>query len=239
MNIILFSPSEVELPLSRQDSRARHILTVLRRRVGDEFDAGVINGPRGRATLVEIGREELRLGFKWTTEPPPLLPIHLVVGLPRPQTARDLLREGATLGVGRLDFVRTARGEASYASSSLWTSGEAERLLVAGASQAFCTRLPQVTHGRTLADAVAALPPGGTRLALDNYAAATALAADIAPLPAPVTLALGAERGWTDAERELLRSQGFQFRHLGPRVLRMETAAIAAVTLVAAKLAQT
>ena len=51
VNIILFSPHEVELPLSRHDPRARHILEVLRRRPGGDFDAGLINGARGKATL--------------------------------------------------------------------------------------------------------------------------------------------------------------------------------------------
>ena len=65
MNIILFSPSEVELPLPRRDARARHILTVLRRQPGDQFDAGLINGPRGKATLVEVGPEALQLALAW------------------------------------------------------------------------------------------------------------------------------------------------------------------------------
>ena len=50
------------------------------------------------------------------------------------------------------------------------------------------------------------------------------------------TLALGAERGWSAAERELLLQQGFLFVHLGERVLRTETACIAAITLLKAKL---
>jgi len=56
------------------------------------------------------------------------------------------------------------------------------------------------------------------------------------PAGRPVTLALGAERGWSPAERTLLRESGFTFGHLGDRVLRTETACIAAVTLLRAKL---
>jgi len=235
VNIILFSPSEVELPLSRGDERARHILSVLRRQPGDQFDAGLIDGPRGKAILEEIGPETLRLSFSWGNPPAPLAPLQLILGLPRPQTARDLLREGTALGVAAMDFVRTARGETSYAQSSLWSAGESRELLLTGASQAFCTRLPSVRHGHSLNEAIAAIPAGYTRLVLDNYEAADALA-DL-PLPASpgVVLALGAERGWSDAERDLLRQMKFQFVHLGPRVLRMETAGIAAVSLVKAK----
>jgi len=235
VNIILFSPSEVELPLSRQDNRARHILAVLRRQPGDSFDVGLIDGPRGKATLVEVRDADLRLAFTWGQPPPPLAPIRLILGLPRPQTARDLLREGAALGVAGMDFVRTTRAEASYAQSSLWTSDEWRQLLTAGAAQAFCTRLPAVRHGHALADAIAALPAGCVRLALDNYEASAALADLALPAAPAVALALGAERGWSDDERALLREKEFRFVHLGARVLRMETACIAAVTLVKAR----
>lgn len=235
MNIILFSEIEVELPLARRDPRARHILAVLRRGVGGEFDAGIIDGPRGKGTVAAIGEDALSLSFKWATPPPELHPMRLIVGLPRPQTARDLLREGASLGLARMDFVRPARGEAGYAASSLWSTDEWKQLLVAGAAQAFCTRLPAVHHGDTLAGAIAQLPAGGARIALDNYEASVALADATLPAANPVVLALGSERGWTDAERTLLRASGFLVAHLGPRVLRTETACIAAVTLLKAK----
>lgn len=236
MNIILFSPSEVELPLARTDFRARHILHVLRRQPGETFDAGLLNGPRGKATLVAIDEQALILSFVWGEPPAPLLPIRLLVGMPRPQTARDLLREGTALGVLRMDFVRTGKAESGYAQSSLWQTDEWSRLLVAGASQAFCTRLPEVQHGHSLAEALLALPAPTTRIALDNYEAAESLAQLSAPGRAEIVLALGAERGWSARERDLLREHGFRFAHLGTRVLRTETAAIAAITLLRAKL---
>ena len=236
MNIILFCPSEVELPLPRSDPRAGHILAVLRRRPGDTFDAGLINGPRGRGTLVAVGPEALRLSFVWGETPPPLAPLHLLIGLPRPQTARDILRDATTLGVAALHFVRTEKGEASYARSKLWQAGEWERHLIAGAEQAFCTRLPEVMHGHPLAAAVAALPAGAARVVLDNYESATALSQASLAGATAAGLALGAERGWSSAERDLLRSAGFGFFHLGPRVLRTETACVAAVTLLKARL---
>lgn len=237
MNIILFSPEEVELPLPESDSRARHIRGVLRRGPGDIFDAGLINGPRGKGTLASVRADgSLTLTFAWGETPPPLAPIRLIVGLPRPQTARDILREGAALGVAAMDFVRPARGESAYAASSLWTSREWEKLLLAGAAQAFCTLLPVVRHGGTLAGTIAELPVAGTRVALDNYGAPVPLGQLALPAGGPVVLALGAERGWTEAERALLRENHFQFAHLGARVLRTETACIAAVSLLRAKL---
>jgi 16S rRNA (uracil1498-N3)-methyltransferase len=236
MNIILFSASEVQLPLAREDSRARHIVEVLRRRPGDTFDAGLINGPRGKGTVTDIGENLVHVSFAWGAPPPPLAPLHLIIGLPRPQTARDILREGAALGVTRMDFVRTEKAEPGYGQSSLWRSREWESLLVTGAAQAFCTRLPEVRHGHLLAEAVDTLPADCTRIALDNYESSVRLGEITLPARTPVALALGAERGWSAAERDLLLQRGFLLAHLGERVLRSETACIAAVAVLKARL---
>lgn len=234
MNLILFDPAEIASPLLRSDPRAAHVLDVLRRQPGDTFDAGLINGPRGKGTLVTVGPEALTLAFAWGMPVPAPEPIVLLVGLPRPQTARDILREATSLGVGALHFFRAEKSEASYAKSTLWSSGEWRRHIVTGAEQAFTTRLPDVTHGRDLAEVVASLPDGATRLALDNYESPQSLSA--VHFTAPVVLAFGPERGWSAGERELLRAQGFELAHLGSRVLRSETAVIAAVAVVRAKL---
>jgi RsmE family RNA methyltransferase len=110
-------------------------------------------------------------------------------------------------------------------------------VLLVGAAQAFDTRLPVVTWAHTLADALAEpVAPGTTRLALDNYEAANALSVCHLLSDQPVMLALGPERGWGPADRAALRAHGFTLVHLGSRVLRSETAVVAAVTLVRAKL---
>jgi RsmE family RNA methyltransferase len=233
MNIILFERDETSgLPAS--DPRAQHILGILRRRPGESFDAGLINGPRGKGTLTSVGATSIGVRFEWLEEPPQLDPIELLVGLPRPQAARRILQEMSSMGVARLSFIAADKGEAGYGSSSLWTSGEWRRHLIAGAQQAFTTRLPEVVVGQTLAQTVESLPDGGTRLALDNYEAARSLG----ELPAvePVALSLGPERGWSERERDVLRSCCFELAHLGERVLRTDTACIAAVAIVRAKL---
>lgn len=236
MNLILFDRGEIDTPLPRCDPRARHLLEVLRRQPSDSFDAGIVNGPRGKGLITALTDEALSLRFEWTHPAPASGAIHLIVGLPRPQTARDILREAATFGVGRLSFVTTEKGDANYARSTLWSSGEWRRHLLAGAEQAFDTRVPELSHGEPLAATLAALPANGTRFVLDNYESPGALS--LAPLPSPahVTLALGAERGWSAAERALLRQEGFAFVHLGARVFRTETACVAALTLIQAKL---
>ncbi|MCS7002205.1 MAG: 16S rRNA (uracil(1498)-N(3))-methyltransferase [Dehalococcoidia bacterium] len=231
MNVILFAPDETRL--RADDPRAVHLLTVLRASVGDSFRAGVIDGPLGVGTITARDDDGLALAFAWGEPPPPLPPITVIIGLPRPPTARKILHEATALGVARLWFVRTALGERSYAQSPLWTAGEWRRHCLDGAQQAICTRIPEVDAGRTLMAALRHLPESH-RVALDHEVADQSIAE--VPLGAPLTLAIGAERGWTDAERDRLRAHGFAFAHLGRRVLRVETATIAALAVAQARL---
>lgn len=229
MNLVLFEPDELSRPLPSADPRIRHVLEVLRRAPGEAFDAGLVDGPVGSATIEQIDAAGLHLRFVPLREPPALPDLHLVVGLPRPATARDVLRDATTCGVRAIHFVGCARTQASYAQSSLWESGEWRRHLLLGAAQAFDTRLPTVTWGRPLAEVLAETPTG-TRVALDNYEASAHLAARPAP-EGPITLAIGPERGWGPADRDALRGAGFALHHLGARVLRVEMAVVAAAVM--------
>jgi 16S rRNA (uracil1498-N3)-methyltransferase len=235
MNLILFEPEEIGRPLSLHDPRARHILDVLGRRPGDCFDAGIVDGPRGTATVLSRDPAGLLLEFTWSQEQPAALePITLIVGLPRPQAARRLLEEATALGVQAMQFFVAEKAEASYAHSKLWTTDEWRRHLVAGAQQAFITRLPSVALGRSLADVIPNLPADSCRLALDNYEAVCPLSTT--GVKSPAVLAIGPERGWSAPERDQLRNAGFELVHLGERVLRVETACIAALALLKAGL---
>lgn len=235
MNLILFDPEELTRPLAADDPRARHLREVLRRGPADTFDCGLVNGPRGRARIEREDASGVVLSFSWSEPPPPLPDVSLLIGLPRPQTARKILQECATLGVARLCFFPTEKGERSYASSQLWMTDEARRHLLAGVAQAFCTHVPDWEAVDSLAAALEAVSAFPTRVALDNYEATVALS----QLPAgslPATLAIGAERGWSTVEREQLRTAGFTLAHLGPRVLRTETAAAVGLSLLKARL---
>jgi 16S rRNA (uracil1498-N3)-methyltransferase len=235
VNLVLFEASELAVPLPRVDPRARHILEVLRRREGDSVDVGLVNGPRGKATLAALGADNLTLVFGWSPPPAPLPSTVLLIGLPRPQTARDILRDATTLGASELHFIATERADPNYASSTLWTSGEWRRHCLAGAAQAFETRIPTVTWTHTLASALAALAPA-QRIALDNYEASRPLAqchliGDTAGPGGPQVLAFGPERGFGPTDRAGLRTAGFELAHLGARVLRVETAVVAALAI--------
>ncbi len=233
MNIVLFEAAETTRPLALEDPRARHVLDVLRRTAGESFDVGLIDGPRGKAVVESVTDEHLVLSFAWDTVLPEADRITLIAGLCRPQTSRRVLREAATLGVAGMLFARTDRSERTYADSSLWTSGEYQRHVRAGVEQAFATRMPTVAVGMDLGEAITTAA-GDTRIALDNYEGITPLHRVSVKVGASIVLAAGSERGWTAAERDLLRDAGYELAGMGSRVLRTETAVIGALAVVKA-----
>ncbi|HZZ57381.1 MAG TPA: RsmE family RNA methyltransferase [Opitutaceae bacterium] len=242
MNIVLFTSEELGRTIPPGDPRAKHLLQVLRRAAGSTFDAGILNGPVGKGLVRKITPEGIEWDFAAANEPPApyagatdLEPIELIVGMPRPQTARRILFDATAMGVRAIRFVATEKGDASYARSTLWSSGEWRRHVRAGLEQAFATREPEVTFTETLREACAAVAGFEARFALDNYEAAEALAANgRAAFPAAVLV--GGERGWSADERGLFRAQGVTLCHLGKRVLRTETACVAALACLRSRL---
>lgn len=240
MNLILLDGQPDRLTLEPDDARARHIREVLRMGPGDTLFVGAVNGPRGKATIERIDAGgSLHLSFAWEEDIPKPLPVHLLVGLPRPQTARKILQEATTLGAARIDFFASEKGEASYAQSSLWTTNEWEKLRRQGAEQAFSTTIPPVQLWSRLPALLENLPGGPLRVALDLYEATTRLAEAIPP-GSEVILAIGPEGGWSPGERAFLRAAGFALASFedpalgtGARVLRVESAVVAALGLLA------
>ncbi len=234
MNLILMDRSEIDHPLPKTDDRAVHILEVLRRKVGDAFDVGLINGPKGKARLEEVTPDTLVLSYGWADPEPPLDPITLLVGLSRPQTNRKILQAAATMGVERMLFPITDRAEPAYAQSKLWTTGEYRRHLLAGVAQAFSTQVPSVTFGMSLDEALSSATNADAKLALDNYENTEPMSDVQLRDDSSIVLAVGSERGWTAVERESLRDANFRLVGLGERVLRTETAVVSALALVKA-----
>jgi RsmE family RNA methyltransferase len=230
LNLILFDRAVAKFILPNDDPRVSHIRDVLRMRPGQRFDVAAVNGPHGKATLLEDVPEGLILAFEWESSARnDLHPIRLLIGLPRPQTARKILEQAATMGVSFIHFFGAEKGEPSYADSKLWKTDEWMRHLRRGVEQAFCSFLPEVHHSRNLGAALADLPPEPRRLALDPYESHAPLAKAVQKEDKEYLVAIGPESGWAPLERDLLREAGFELLHMGKRVLRHETACVAAL----------
>ena len=124
---------------------------------------------------------------------------------------------GSSAKCERQNAARAERGERRLAH---WRS-----VVVAACEQCGRNRLPPVAAPVALPEWVAAWPGRGVVLAPQ---ASRTLAALAAPVP-PVALAVGPEGGFTEGELDAARAAGFADVALGPRVLRTETAAVAAL----------
>lgn len=238
MNLILFDSPFEATRLQGDDPRAQHICKTLRAGVGTKVFVGFVNGLRARAevTLVEAdGAVSLKV---IGTEPAPApLPIRLLIGLPRPHTAKRILFESASMGIHELHFFEAERGEPSYAQSSLWSSDEWKERLRLGTEQSFGTHVPEVVMHRDLQSAISSMPDYGAHIALDNYEAASSLPQLLSDTTHRAVIASGPERGWSPEERTVFLKNGWKLAHLGAHVLRLETACTVAVGAVASRLA--
>jgi 16S rRNA (uracil1498-N3)-methyltransferase len=210
-----------------------HLAKVLRLRSGDELVVfagdgyeypASVEGVRGTRVAVAIG--EARAVDR---ESP--LAVTLVQCIARADRMDVIVQKATELGVARIVPVESRRGVVRLASAQAQSKAAHWRAIaVSACEQCGRNRLPDVEAPRRLIDYLGTLRAGGARLLLEPGADARR-AAPIGPLrrPGEVTIAIGPEGGLDDEEIEAFRLAGFETMRLGPRVLRTETAAIAAL----------
>ena len=254
MNICLFSPEEINKPLSVKDERGEHLVKILHKKAGDTFTAGIIGGKSGVATITEI-TDKICFSFEPKGDGKPLTPLKLIVGFPRPIQLKRLLRDVAALGVCEVHLTGTELGEKSYMKSTLVEKGSAYKMLLDGTVQAGGTHVPDLYLHENLRECIEWLEDHACkehshhilRLALDNINPKCSLSEALTDLPCMVCekpcsegkrvfAAIGSERGWTDRERTLLEENGYIRCGMGQRIMRTETAATVAGAVILEKL---
>jgi RsmE family RNA methyltransferase len=233
VNLVLITAAEAESGLSPEDSRARHLRETVGLAVGGSFHVGIEDGLRGIAMITTLA-PKLTFSVAWEKSPQARLPLTVLVGLPRPQTAKKVLHDLASLGAARIIFFESAKGDPGYLTSSLWKDGEWREHVLKGTEQACSTLVPEVTRVGSLAEAVALADASAWKLALDPYEATGA--PEISAPATSAVLVIGPERGFAETERATLWAAGFGFAHLGDRILRVEAAALVGGALMLAQL---
>ncbi len=231
VNIILFSTDETKLPIC--DKRVEHINKVLKLQPGDSFDAGIINGKKGRATVEKTENGFMYFSFDFNIETFLPKPLTLIIAQVRPICMKRILREVVSLGIEKLILTVSDLGEKSYLTSSLYNSDEYVEIMKDGAMQSGETNLPECIIVPSLDKAITY--SSGKKILLDNVIGKVELS-DMNLKGTSVTLAIGPERGWSDRERNLLLENDFSPALLGRRILRTETAAVASTFLVLSKI---
>jgi RsmE family RNA methyltransferase len=234
MNLIFIDPAMLddqgEATLTgRALSHARE---VLRPSLGDTLKVGLEGGAVGEAEVLELSGAALRLRCRFDRAPPATPDTSLLLALPRPQTLKKVLVEATALGLKRLILVRARRTEKSYLDSKLLKDERYRDYLRLGLEQCGATVAPELSVHRRFRPLIEEQLDGliglsGLRILADLGGARSF--AELRPGEGPVTLAIGPEGGWVPFERELLAQRGFETRSLGDRVLRVETATIAAL----------
>ena len=222
-------------PLALGPDAARHLTTVLRMRAGEEFllfpgDGSEwlaciesLDGKRGaRATVMDLVRQE----------PSAALQVELCCALVRNARFETVVEKCTELGVDvirPLTCERTNRGDApSSARKERW-----ERIAVEASEQCGRLRVPVVADAVAFDEFVARSP--GPFVIADGSGETWEAVASLLPDAGPLTVHIGPEGGWSDAELARARAAGGLTLRLGRNILRTETAAIAALTLLHAR----
>jgi len=226
VNLLLFEARELdpEHILTLRDRRLAHLRGVLGCAVGDRLRVGQIDGQRGHAVVEAIDDSAARLRVTLGDDPPPALPLAVVLALPRPKMLRRILRTIAEVGVKELHLINSYRVEKSYWQSPLLAPQSLRDYLLAGLEQAGDTRVPVLElHRRFRPFAEDRLPQllNGRQGLLADPGASEFYPQDP---PAPSVLLIGPEGGFIPFETEFLLRAGCLPRSLGPRILRVETA---------------
>lgn len=239
MNLLLVEGHELESGgrVRIAGRRARHLLKVLRVEPGRRLRAGVVDGGIGEAEVEQIDGHEVVLRLDLCAPEKVDAPwLDLVLAVPRPAVLHRVLQTAACMRVGRLWLINAWRVEKSFFSSPSMAPEAITRQLRLGAEQGGTTRLPEVSLEKLFVPFLSALgdPPAGTHRVLAEPRCGILLEKYFSALPAISTqtrfqLAIGPEGGWVEREVESLAKAGFETVELGPWVLRVESAVVAAI----------
>jgi 16S rRNA (uracil1498-N3)-methyltransferase len=215
-------------------NQANYLCNVLRLKAGD--GVLVFNGRHGewRATLADGGKRAATLTIETLlraqTRP---LDLHYWFAPLKHARLDYMVQKAVEMGVSRLQPVLTQHGQISRVNLERMRANAIE-----AAEQCGILELPTIAAPLTLDRLIAEREPARLLVFCDEDAAVKdpleALAAARGGTPAsPVAVLIGPEGGFAEAEREaLIRQPNVVRLALGPRILRADTAAVAALALV-------
>jgi RsmE family RNA methyltransferase len=226
LNLVLLFPDDFvdDNRVVLRGRRCEHIAQVHRAGAGDSLVVGVIDGKTGSGTITRLTTDEVELLVSLDGEPPPALPLTLVVALPRPKVLNRIVASATSLGVKQIFLVNAWRVEKSYWKSQRLSEENLRIQAAAGLEQARDTVMPKIELRRLfrpfVEDELPAIAAGTTALVAHPRATAECPR----DVRGAITLAIGPEGGFIDAEIASLERAGFRAVSLGPRILRVETA---------------
>ena len=211
-------------------SQAHYLLNVLRMKAGDTLL--VFNGKDGewRARIAETGRKACRLSIDEQMRPQPEPPDLHYLFAPLKQARLDyMVQKAVEMGVGRLSPVLTQYTQVSRVNQDRMRANAIE-----AAEQCGILTIPTIDAPQKLDAAINDWPEDRALIYCDEQINSADARAELTALRGkPLAVLIGPEGGFSNSERERLSGLPFVTPiSLGPRILRADTAAVAALALV-------
>jgi 16S rRNA (uracil1498-N3)-methyltransferase len=224
--------------------QAQHLSRVLRAQPGMEFDV-VAGGRAWLARIASIDRDSVQFTLLQELETAPALHVTLLLSIFKFDRMEWAIEKAVELGSSRIVPVLAERTEKHLAQAAAKRVERWRRLALEAAKQSRRSDLPEISEPTRLPEILGVDIPGpeaggaGRPLRVllseteEDQPLLQVLQQNTADAAASGTmLAVGPEGGWTAAEVALFTRAGWHSATLGPRILRVETAVIAALAIV-------
>ena len=213
--------------------QAAHLARVLRAQPGQVFDV-VANGFLHRAEIVTAREDEVVFALYEELEAEAALPVHLLMAIFKFDHLEWGIEKVTELGVARITLVIARRTEKHLSLAAAKRVDRWRRIVREASQQSRRSDVPMVDEPVALKQALEGVT-AQTKLLLaeteqENLLSAALIGAN------DIALAIGPEGGWAAEEMQLFAANGWKSVTLGPRILRAETAAIAALAVCASQL---
>jgi 16S rRNA (uracil1498-N3)-methyltransferase len=231
--------------------QAAHLARVLRAQPGQVYDI-VANGFLHRAEIASVraasGDQDAEVAFTLHEElsSDAALPIHLLLAVFKFDHFEWAIEKATELGVARITPILARRTEKHLALASEKRAARWRRIALESSKQSRRTDIPEIADPIPLAAALAR-ETAPLRILLSETEQSLTLAAALSVSSneqrttnngqPSLALAIGPEGGWTPEEISQFSTHNWTHVTLGPRILRAETAAIAAIAIASAHLA--
>jgi 16S rRNA (uracil1498-N3)-methyltransferase len=214
-------------------ANAEHLACVLRARVGQEFDiAAEGRVRRGRIVSITPEKVEFELGEEL---PAAVLPeITLVLATFKFDRMEWAIEKVTELGVARIVPLIAKRTDSHLAAAATKRVERWRRIAREAAQQSRRVSPPEIAAAARLREILDFAADRG--IVLSEGEEQISLKQAVAGSKGTIALAIGPEGGWTSDEERAFREHGWIAASLGPTILRAETAAIAAVSILTAEL---
>lgn len=221
--------------------QAEHLIRVLRAQAGMEFDI-VAGGHVWHAVIAGITGDSVRFNLVAEVQADPALPITLLLSVFKFDRMEWAIEKATELGADRIVPVIARRTEKHLAQAAAGRAERWRRIALEASKQARRSDVLQIDDPLLLKAALRQ-EENAARLVLAEQERSTTLhrainevlAANGDEAPA-FRMAIGPEGGWTAEEEALFDAENWKPVSLGPRILRVETAAITAMAVAAALL---